>query len=177
MAHPSTEELAAKLRTALATGENGRPSAERVKLLRELASACPTFTPAVLALARALLVTEEPGVEPTAAFDEIQRLLEQAVHGSDRGAPALIELAYFMDSVRDSSSAARPLLEEGAAKALASLEDAWAGLIRSWTLDGMLSEALALAERAEQVFPASARIMNAVEDARASAARKPPSGA
>lgn len=177
MAHPSTEELATKLRAALATGENGRPSPERVKLLRELADACPTFTPAVLSLARTLLVTEEPGVEPTAAFDEVQRLLEQAVQGSNRSAPALIELAYFIDSIRNSSETARPLLEEGAAKALASLEDAWAGLIRSWTLDGMLSEALALAERAEKVFPGSVRIMNAVEDARASAARRTPPGA
>lgn len=174
MAHPSTEELVTKLRTALATGENGRPSPERVKLLRELASACPSFTPAGIALARALLVTEEPGVEPTAAFDEIQRLLEQAVHGSDRSAPALIELAYFLDSVRDSSEAARSLLEEGAAKALASLEDAWTGLIRSWTLDGRLAEALTLAERAEKVFPSSARIMDAVESARESAARRSP---
>ncbi len=51
---------------------------------------------------------------------------------------------------------ARPLYEEGAAKALEALEDAW------------VPEALALAQRAEQVFPDSGRLMGGrVQEARA----------
>jgi hypothetical protein len=178
MAHPSIEELAASLRAARDAGQPGKPSPEKAKRLRELLAGCPSFAPGTLELARTLLVTEEPGVGGEQAFTEIQQLLEQAVQSSDRSAPAIIELAYFVDTFRDSPEAARALFEEGASRALKSLEDAWTGLLNLLTLDEHITEALALAERAEQVFPDSARIRDAVERARAFAAtRKPPSSA
>lgn len=175
MAHPSIEELAATLRAARDAGRPGKPSPEKAKRLRELLTGCPSFTPGLLELARTLIVTEEPGVGYEQASAEIQHLLEQAIQSSDRSAPALIELAYFVDTFRDSPDTARALFEEGAAKALESLEDAWTGLINVFTLDDHIIEALALAEQAEKVFPDSARIMDAVERAREFAsARKPP---
>lgn len=178
MPHPSIEELVEQLRAAREAGPPGKPSPEKVKLLRELLAACPTSTPGTLALARALLVTEEPGVSFEESFAEIQRLLERALQISDRSAPALIEMAYFIDTFRASPEGARTLFEEGAAKALASLEDAWAGLLSILTEQEQWPEALALAEQAEPLFPDSVRIIDAVVRARelaARAARPPPS--
>jgi tetratricopeptide (TPR) repeat protein len=176
MPHPSIETLVEQLRAAREAGPPGKPSPEKVKLLRELIAACPASTPGTLALARALLVTEEPGVGVEEAFAEIQRLLERAIQVSDRSAPALIELAYFIDTFRESPERARKLFEEGAAQALESLEDAWAGLLSLLTAEEKWPEALALAERAEPLFPDSVRIIDAVERARELAARaaKPP---
>jgi hypothetical protein len=174
MAHPSIEELAAKLRAAHDAGQPGKPSPEKAKRLRELLTGCPSFTPGMIELARTLIVTEEPGVSYEASSAEIQRLLEQAVQGSDRSAPALIELAYFIDIFRAPSEDARKLFEEGAAKALKSLEDAWAGLISLLTLNEQWSEALAISAQAERLFPDSARIMDAVDRARELAARASP---
>jgi hypothetical protein len=85
---------------------------------------------------------------------------------SERSAPALVELAYFYDSVHNDFRKARPLYEEGAAQALKSLEDAWAGLLTSFLLEGQLSEALALAQQAAQLFPESGRLMGRVQEAR-----------
>jgi len=148
-------------------GEHG--SSQRVKLQRELAEACPAFAPNLLYLARFLLLSDEPDAEGQDPFAEIQRLLEQAVQASDRSAPALVELAYFHDSIHNDFKKARGLYEEGAAKALETLEDAWAGLLNSLILEMKLQEALTLAEHAEKVFPDSGRIMGAVHEARQAA--------
>jgi hypothetical protein len=165
MAHPSTQELAALLRAARELVPPGqRPTLEKVKRLRELLATCPTFTPGMMELARTLQLVEEPGVDAEAAFIEIQQLLERAVEGSDRGAPALIELAYFLDCIRNTPEKARLLYEEGAARALSSLEDAWAGLLSQLTLEEKLEEALALAQKAELLFPDSVRLMGSVAE-------------
>jgi tetratricopeptide (TPR) repeat protein len=180
MAHPTTQELQAKLRAARETDRPGqRPTLEKVKRLRELLATCPTFTPGMVELARTLQLTEEPGVDAEDAFIEIQQLLEQAVEGSDRSAPAVIELAYFLDSIRNAPEKARPLYEEGASRALANLEDAWAGLLTQLTLEEKLEEALALAQKAEQLFPDSVRLMGSVlrlqQLVAARAGQRPPS--
>jgi hypothetical protein len=163
MAHLSPEELIARLHAARA---ERRGSPLQLQRLREVAEACPAFAPSLLQLARSLLLGDEPGTEDGGAFTEIQRLLEQAVQMSDRSAPALVELAYFHDSIHNDFKTARPLYEEGAAKALASLEDAWAGLLTSFILERQLPEALALARQAGKVFPESARLMPRVHEAR-----------
>jgi hypothetical protein len=165
--HPSVEELAERLREARRAGAPGDP--ERLRLHRELAATCPTFTPNLLELARQLQLAEEPGRETEAAFAEAQRLLEQAVVGSERSAPAVVELGYFLDTVRDAPGEATKLYEEGAAKALGTLEDAWAGLLRAWVHERTkesLEKALRLGEQAEKLFPDSGRIQGLVHDAR-----------
>jgi hypothetical protein len=175
MAHPNLEELTAKLRAAREAGREQRGSPEQLRLHRELARQCPSFTPNLVELARALQLAEEPGVGAEEAFGEIHRLLEGAVEGSDRGAPEVVELGYFLDALLDQPHEAAKLFEEGAAKALGTLEDAWAGLLRYWTLERTretLEKALRLGLLAEQVFPASARIQGAVDDARRYAAQE-----
>jgi hypothetical protein len=169
MSHLSPEELMARLRAAREAGAHRRGSPAQLEPHRELAEACPAFVPNLLQLARSLLVSDEPGPAGLDTFAEIQRLLEHAVQASDRSAPALVELAYFHDSIHNDFHQARGLYEEGAAKALATLEDAWAGLLNSLVLEKKLQEALTLAGRAEKVFPASGRIMGAVQDARRAA--------
>ncbi len=154
-----------RFQVARESGKGTRGSPLQIQLDRELAEACPAFAPNLLRLARSLLLGE-PGPEDGHAFAEIQRLLEQAVQVSDRSAPALVELAYFHDSVRNDFKTARPLYEEGAASALAVLEDAWAGLLTSFILERQLSEALALARQARRMFPESARLMHRVHETR-----------
>jgi hypothetical protein len=170
MSHLSSEELIARLRAARDAGKSQYGSSQREKLQRELAEACPAFVPNLIYLARLLLLSDEPGPEGQDSFDEIQRLLEQAVLASDRSAPALVELAYFHDSIHNDSEKARGLYAEGAAKALETLEDAWAGLLSSLVLEKRLQEALTLAGQAEKVFPNSGRMMGAVHEARQAAA-------
>ena len=89
--------------------------------------------------------------------------------GSKRGAPSLVELGYFLDTLRDTPAEATALYEEGAARALETLEDAWAGLLRSWVharTPESLRKALRTSALAEQLFPDSGRIQGVVHDAR-----------
>ena len=168
--HPSVEELAERLRDARRAGAPG--DAERLRLHRELASEHPAFTPNLLELARQLQVADEPGRDAEETFTEAQRLLEQAVVGSERSAPAVVELGYFLDTLRNAPEKAMPLYEEGAAKALETLEDAWAGLLRAWVHERTkesLGKALRLSEQAEKLFPSSGRIQSVVHDARRAA--------
>lgn len=167
--HPTVEELLEKLRGA----REGRGAAstrlEQVRRYRELLAQCPTFTPALLELGRLLQLTDEPGVEAEEAFAEIQRLLEQAVAVSGREATPVVELGYFLDTIRNSSEKATPLYEEGAARALETLEDAWAGLLRAWAHERTkesLEKALELSGLAEKLFPDSGRILDEVARAR-----------
>lgn len=166
MAHLSPEELMARFHAARKAGKEHRGSPLQFQLHRELAESCPAFTPNLLQLARSLLLGDEPGPRDDPALTEVQRLLEQAVQVSGRSAPALVELAYFHDSIHNDFKTARPLYEEGAAQALAVLEDAWAGLLTSLVLEQKLPEALALAQQAESLFPESARLMPRVHEAR-----------
>ncbi|WP_224366657.1 hypothetical protein [Hyalangium versicolor] len=169
MAHLSPQELLSKLQTARTTAESHPGATRHLTIQRELAEDCPAFTPNLLQLARMLRRTDEPnqGVEEMLA--EVQHLLEQAVHASGRSADTLIELAYFLDTHRNAPDEARKLFEEGAAKALSSLEDAWAGLIRLLEMNEQLPQALELSTRAEKLFPESGRVMGAVSDARQAA--------
>lgn len=167
MAHPPLEELLAKLQAT--SGGALRDGPDQLQAHRDLAEACPAFTPNLLRLARLLRLVDEPGTEAEPMLTEVHRLLEQAVYASDRSADALNELAYFLDTHRNEPSQARKLWEEGAAKALSSLEDAWAGLIRHLEMEKQLPQALELSARAEQFFPQSGRIMGAVSDARQAA--------
>jgi thioredoxin-like negative regulator of GroEL len=169
MAHLSPQELLAKFRAARAAGESNRGNPDQLRLHRELVEACPAFTPNLLQLARLLRLVDEPGTDAEEMLAEVQRLLEQAVQASDRSADTLIELAYFLDTHRDSPDEARQLLEEGASKALSSLEDAWVGMIRLLEMEKRLPQALELSARAEKLFPDSGRIMGAVWDARQAA--------
>lgn len=173
MAHPNLDEMMARMRAAREAGSANEASAEQLQRLRELARDCPAFTPNLLELSRLLRLTDEPGVEMEQALAEIERLLEQAVQASGRGAPALLELAHFVDVFRSSPARAEALFEESVASALHALENSWAGLIEFWAMEvtkEALEKALKLAELAERVFPESPRIFNAVEDARQYAA-------
>ncbi|MDC0714628.1 hypothetical protein POL68_39635 [Stigmatella sp. ncwal1] len=166
MAHLSPAELMERLHAAREAGKEDRGNPVQLQLHRELAESCPAFAPNLLHLSRTLLVSREPVPEDGHAFAEAQRLLEQAVQLSERSAPSLVELAYLHDSIYNDFKTARPLYEEGAARALAALEDAWAGLLTSFILERQLPEALELAQRAWRVFPESARIMHRVHEAR-----------
>ncbi|MDY7231381.1 hypothetical protein [Hyalangium rubrum] len=170
MAHLSPQDLLAKFQALReAARQEPRGSADQLKLHRELVEACPAFTPNLLELARLLRLADEPGVDVEEMLAEVHRLLEHAVQVSNRSADSLIELAYFLDTHRASPDEACKLLEEGASKALESLEDAWAGLIRLHSMEGRLPQALALSAQAEKVFPESERIQAAIADARQSA--------
>jgi hypothetical protein len=175
MAHPSLEEMQARMRSAREAGSANEASPEQLQQLRALARDCPAFTPNLLELARLLRLTDEPGVGTEEALAEIHRVLEQAVLASDRSAPALLEFAHFMYVFQNSPEQAEPLFVESAGSALRALENSWAGLIDFWVTErrkDTLEKALKLCELAERVFPESPRILNAVEDAREKAARE-----
>lgn len=169
MAHLRPEELLAKFQQAREAGQRNPRDPTPLKLYRELVEECPAFTPNLLQLARALRLVDAPGVDVEAVLAEVQHLLEHAVQASHRSADTLIELAYFLDTHRSAPDEARKLLEEGAAKALGSLEDAWAGLISLLILEGDFPQALELGERAKKVFPDSLRIISVTYDARQAA--------
>ncbi|WP_257449474.1 hypothetical protein [Archangium lipolyticum] len=171
MKHPSLDELVARMRAARAEGSGNRPSQEQLRLHRELVEACPAFTPNLLELARLLRLDDEPlpGSSGEETLSEIRRLLEQAVRASGRSAPALVELAYFLDIFHDSPPEAETLFEEGARKALSTVEEAWAGLISFWSSKRTresLTKALQLGETAEKLFPDSERIGHELRFAR-----------
>ncbi|WP_338863063.1 hypothetical protein [Myxococcus stipitatus] len=164
--HPTAAELMKRLLAAREAGDANHASAEQLRLLRELTRDAPTFTPALLELARLLQLTDEPGVDAEVTFTEVQRLLEQAVSVSRRSASSLVELGYFLDVVRGREDDAATLWEESAGKSLKTLEQAWAGLLRGWSdarTKESLEKALRLAERAEKVFPDSLRLLDEVE--------------
>ncbi|WNG51385.1 hypothetical protein F0U60_50075 [Archangium minus] len=167
---PSVEELAERLREARRAGAPGTP--ERLRLHRELAESCPTFTPNLLELARQLQLANEPGRDARENLEEARRLLEQAVVGTERSGEAVVELGYYLDTIHNEPEQATKLYEEGAARALETLEDAWAGLLRAWVHERTkesLKKALRLSERAEKLFPDSGRIQGVVQEARQAA--------
>ncbi|HYO52787.1 hypothetical protein [Archangium sp.] len=179
MAHPGIEELVARFQSARQSGDIARPSEEQIRLHRELVEACPAFTQNVLFLAwllqRRLWTAEDDGQGPEQAFAEVQRLLEQAVQGSYRSAPALVELGFFLDTYRNSSHEAAKLYEEAAANALETLKDAWWGLIRYWNAERTketLEKALRLGELAETLFPDSSEIIEEMATTRQYAAQE-----
>jgi len=169
MAHPSIEELLARFQAARRLGAANKSDEEQLRIHRELVETCPAFTPNLLRLGRLLQLIDEPEVDAEKGFSEIQHLLTQAVRVSDRSAPSLVELGYFLDDIRSQADEAFKLYEEGARSALATLEDAWSGMLRYWTLqrtDDSLRQALQLAALAEKLFPPSSRITRYIEEAR-----------
>jgi hypothetical protein len=166
----SPEELVARLQAARAAGAPGSP--ERLRMHRALAEDCPSYVPNLLELARQLQLVDEPGSDEYQSLAEVEDLLSQAVSVSERSAPAVVELGYFLDALRDSPGEATKLYEEGAARALETLEDAWAGLLRAWVHERTpesLHKALRTGALAEQLFPDSGRIQGVVHDARQAA--------
>jgi tetratricopeptide (TPR) repeat protein len=156
-------------------GEADKNNPEQLQLHREILAACPAFTPNLLRLSRLLQLIDQPEVDARESFSEAQQLLEQAVQSSERSAPALVELGYFLDDLRNAPEDAFRLYQEGAAKALETIEYAWAGMIRYWTdmrTRESLSQALQLGERALKFFPESERILYYVTDARRYAAQQ-----
>ncbi|QRK06527.1 hypothetical protein JQX13_41605 [Archangium violaceum] len=171
MKHPLLDELVARMRAARAAGDANQPSEEQLRLHRELAESCPAFVPNLMELARLLRLDDNPPSDSTseAVEVELRQLLEQAVLASGRSAPALVELAYFLDIFHDSPPEAETLFEEGARKALGTLEEAWAGLISYWSSKRTresLAKALQLGETAEKLFPESERIGHELRFAR-----------
>lgn len=105
---------------------------------------------------------------------EVQPVLQRTARSLDRGGTSLVELALYLHRIHQRPAEAERLLEEGAAKALSTLEDAWAGLIRVLTEQRKLEQALELGELARRTFPDSPRIDEAVEAARSQLAPAPP---
>jgi hypothetical protein len=156
MPHPSLEELVARFEAARQAGQGARVDSEQIRLHRELAEACPSFTHNLLYLAWLLQLSDQPERQAEEVFSDIQQLLEAAVLGSYRSAPALVELGHFLDTLRDSPHEAMKLYEEGEQKALATLKDAWLGKIRYWNDERTketLAKALELGGLAERMFP------------------------
>jgi hypothetical protein len=169
--HPTVDELVARMRAARAAGDARSPSREQLRLHRELVEACPAFAPNLLEIARLLQLDDNPppDLNGEEVLPEIQRLLEQAVQASGRSAPSLVELAYFLDTFHDSPPEAETLFEEGAQKALRTVEEAWVGLISFWSskrTPESLKKALQLGETAEKLFPDSELIDHELSFAR-----------
>jgi hypothetical protein len=156
MAHPSLEELIQKFEAAKKAGEHQRGNPEQLRLHRELAEQCPAFTYNLRYLARLQQVVDQPGINTEEVLSEVRRLLESAVLGSYRSAPALLELGNFLDTFHDGPPEAMSLYEEGDQQALNTLEDAWFFKSRYWNNVGTkqsLQKALQLSKLAERVFP------------------------
>ncbi|REG29701.1 hypothetical protein ATI61_107397 [Archangium gephyra] len=144
-------------------------SAQRLQQHRELAEQCSTFVPNLLALSRALQLSDA-GTDAPAHLSESERVLRAAVEVSGEEASALIELAHFVDVVRDSPTEAEALFAEAARRASRQLEEAWAGWIGVLGEQEKLEAALELASRAQRMFPDSELITEAVEFAKRCAA-------
>jgi hypothetical protein len=138
----------------------------RIEKLRELVELCPTFVPAILALSRGLLLNTTEVNDPQTYFAEIEHLLRGAEEVSGKDASALIELAHFIDVVRDAPSVAEAMFAQASQRALKLLEESWAGQISALGQQNKLDAALAIAKQAARILPHSTLIQEAVEFAR-----------
>lgn len=161
--HPSPSELQQMLSEARSL-ELGSP--QQLQLLQRIRMHCPAFIPALLLSSRAELWNKDDSGPPEVYFDEIERMLHDAVEGSGREPAALIGLARFMSVVRDSPQTAEALYREASMKALELLEESWAGLIESLGEQEKMDEAARTAESARAVFPQSRQISEACDFAR-----------
>lgn len=158
--HPNPSELR-RLLSEARSPELGSP--RQLQLLESLRAQCPAFVPALLISSRAELWGKEDARPPEAFFDEVERMLHDAVEASGREPAALIGLARFMSVVRASPQAAEALYREASTKALELLEESWAGLIEALGEQEKTDEAARTAESAREVFPQSKRISEACE--------------
>jgi hypothetical protein len=109
--HMTPRELRRRLD---AVKETQAGSADRIQAHRELAAHCPTFLPNLLSLSRSLQLDRREETDAQAHFGEAERMLRDAAEVSGEDASAIIELAHFLDVVRDSPSEAEPLFAEAA---------------------------------------------------------------
>jgi len=165
--HMTPQELRRRLEAARRAQAG---SAQRIQAHQELAEQCPAFVPNLLALSRSLQLDSREEADAQAHFAEGERALRDAVEVSGEDASALIELAHFLDVVRDSPAEAEVLFAEAARRASKLLEEAWAGWIGVLAEQEKLDAALELASRAQRMFPDSELITEAVEHAKRSAA-------
>jgi hypothetical protein len=161
--HPSPRELQQLLSEARSL-ELGSP--RQLQLLESLRAHCPAFLPALLLSGRAELWGKEEVGSSEAFFDAVERMLRDAVETSGREPAALVALARFMSVVRDSPQDAEALYREASTRALAVLEEAWAGLIEALGEQEKLDEAAHTARSARQVFPESRQLSEACDFAK-----------
>ena len=158
--HPSPRELQLLLSEARSL-KLGSP--RQLELLKSLRTHCPAFVPALLMSSRAELWGEESAGPPEPFFDEVEKMLRDAVEVSGREPAALIALARFLNVVRDSPQAAEVLYREASTRALEVLEESWAGLIETLGEQEKKEEATRTAESARAVFPQSRQISEACQ--------------
>ena len=155
--HMTPEELRNKLQEAKALPAG---SPERIQAHRALAEQCPACVPNLLSLSRSLLLdNQDTGAEHR--FEESERALRGAVASSGEDASALLELAHFLDVVRDAPAQAEPLFAQAARRAGALLEEAWAGWVGALAQQEKFDAARDLSRRARAVFPDSALLAEA----------------
>ncbi|WPB77195.1 hypothetical protein KYC5002_50480 [Archangium violaceum] len=158
--HPSPHELQQWLSEARSL-ELGSP--QQLQLLQRIRTHCPAFVPALLISGRAELWGKEDAGPPEAFFDEVERMLHDAVEASGRDPSALIGLARFVSVVRDSPQDAENLYREASTRVLEMLEESWAGLIEALGEQEKKDEATRIAQSALELFPQSKQISEACE--------------
>jgi hypothetical protein len=113
-----------------------------------------------------MLWGKEDVEDAPAFFDEVEQVLRHALDASGREPGALLGIARFMSTVRDSPQAAEPLYREAVSRALEVLEEAWAGLIETLGELEKTDDAARTAEAASKVFPRSEQLAEARKFAR-----------
>jgi|SRR6218665_518022 len=136
-------------------------SSQQRQLLEQLRARCPAFFPALLLAGRAELWSQDDSEQTDAIFDQVERMLQDAVDASGRSPEALLGLARFMSVVRASPEAAETLYREASTRTLELLEESWSGLIEALGEQDKTDEATRLAERARDIFPDSQQLAEA----------------
>jgi hypothetical protein len=169
MSHPSLDDL---LQELAATRDLKRGSVEQIDRLRSLRQVCPAFAPALLALARNILLSnDESALSKGDPFSEVQAAISAAVRASPKAdADALVEKAHFEWVLRDSAGRALEALEEAERRLRELLEDVLATKVRVLLELEDHSRAKEVARTALAWFPNS----GLVQDAHAEAEREQP---
>ncbi|ATB29928.1 hypothetical protein [Melittangium boletus] len=136
-------------------------SARQLQLLEEIRTRCPAFVPALLLASRAELWSQDDSGQTDAVFNQVERMLHDAVDASGRSPEALMGLARFMSVVRASPEAAEALYREASNRTLELLEESWSGLIEALGEQEKTDEATRIAGRARQLFPESKQLADA----------------
>lgn len=168
--HPTPVELQLALRRAKKAMRTLRPRTiiRTIIDLQKTVERCPAFFPALLLLGDALEVADIDR-----ALELAKGYLENAVAISGRSAEAVVELGHYINAIENDTLRAEPLFREGAAGALAILENAWLGLINSLREQDRFREAITVGRRSVQVLPESVRLAEALQFAEACRGRGP----